>query len=70
MVFGRESFANMQKFARFFGLSDVLLVSKQYDLTQIWHEAIKENLRVRIIAAAKPEEATKKLGLGYLFDFT
>ena len=38
--FARESYVMMQKFARFFGLSDILKVSNEDLLAKQWNETI------------------------------
>ena len=39
--FKRDSFKNMKKFARFFGLSSILLVSNEDALAKVWSESFK-----------------------------
>ena len=51
LAFSRESFANMQKFARFFGLESILKASNEQALTKIWHESISANLKKNILEA-------------------
>ena len=41
--FARESFKNMKKFARFFGLSSILLVSNQEALAKVWQDSFHDS---------------------------
>ena len=46
--FGRESYANMVKFARFYGLTTILKATSQESLTKLWHETISCKLLGRL----------------------
>lgn len=66
--FSRESYSNMLKFARFFGLQSILRVSLQEKLIGEWQGAIKDKLQSRI-SDGIPEEKRNGQRFGYLFDF-
>ena len=70
--FGRESFASMQRFARCFGLQDILLVSKAQKLNALWKEVISDNFKRQVEAAAAINDPTAMPAsekIGYLLDY-